>query len=398
MNLRLPKARWASALLSAAIVLGTGGAAGAVTNTANTANAAVSANAATVVSAANTVPAGGAKPPVGGVERLIPFPDATWTQRALISPDGRRAYVGEETRSGSRLDVVDTRTGAFLAQVPTGTDFWSGPKALAPDGKLLYLITQGTLNVFDTGTNTLRASVPVPDQPRPAGWTAGSPYGLAVSPDGATVYLGQSGPYLNSVPNPSFLPGRLLTFSAPGTAFTGDVPLPTTSPREIVVRPNGTTAYLSSPDGLIRVDLTGPRPAVVRTITAPGFIDELALAPNGTRLYALTRPDGRVQVIDLTTDSLAATIDLGTGMRQIPGFALSPHGDRLYVLEDTDLPSPTVAAYDTATNRPVPRENFAEFDLEHGSNLTVGPDSHTFYVTGNNYTDNPGTFLQIVSF
>ncbi|MEK2494388.1 hypothetical protein WN990_33065 [Kitasatospora purpeofusca] len=36
-------------------------------------------------------------------------------------------------------------------------------------------------------------------------------------------------------------------------------------------------------------------------------------------------------------------------------------------------------------------------DTRSGATLTVGPDGHTFYVTGTNYNDNPGTFLQIVS-
>ncbi|WP_159424712.1 hypothetical protein [Streptomyces sp. TLI_053] len=331
------------------------------------------------------------------MERLVPLPGVSWAQRALISGDGRRAYVGEELQSGSRLGVVDTQSGAVLAEVQTSPEFWSGPKTLAPDGRSVYLVTATALNVFDTATNTVTAHVPLPDQPRPDGWQAGSPYSLAVSPDGTTVYVGQGGPYSPAPPNPS-LPGRLLTFSAASRAFTGQTPLPTSNPRDLVVRPGGATGYLSSPEGLIRLDLTRAHPAVVRTITSPGFIDDLALAPNGSTVYAITKPEGRIQVVDLTTDTLAATIDLNTGFRQIAGLAVNPRGNRLYVLIQTDLPSPTVAAYSTATNRPVPKEDFAEFDLEHGATLTVGPDGHTFYVTGTNYNDNPGTFLQIVSF
>ncbi|MFJ8434082.1 hypothetical protein ACIQ9P_22540 [Kitasatospora sp. NPDC094019] len=395
MNSRPPVARWAASLLAAALAAAgvlAGPGVGTAAAGASTAGTAIAGAAAEALSAA------GGKPPVGGVDRLVPLPGASWAQRALISGDGRRAYVGEETETGSRLAVVDTRSGAVLAEVPTGTERWSGPKILAPDGRLIYLIGAGTLNVFDTVTNTVRTSVPLPEQPHPDGWQTGSPYSLAVSPDGTTVYVGQGGPFLDTPPDPSVLPGRLLTFSAASRAFTGETPLPTSNPRDLVVRPGGATGYLSSPEGLIRLDLTGAHPTVVRTITSPGFIDDLALAPNGSTVYAITKPEGRIQVVDLTTDTLAATIDLNTGYRQIAGLAVNPRGNRLYVLIQTDLPSPTVAAYSTATNRPVPKEDFAEFDLEHGATLTVGPDGHTFYVTGTNYNDNPGTFLQIVSF
>ncbi|WP_405008474.1 hypothetical protein OHV13_34080 [Kitasatospora purpeofusca] len=381
MNSLPPVARWAASLLSAALV-----AAGVL----------VGPGVGTATAGAPSAAAG--KPPVGGVERLVPLPGVAWAQRALISADGRRAYVGEETPTGSRIGVVDTRSGAVLAEVPTAPEPWSGTKTFAPDGRSIYLISAGTLNIFDTTTNTVRASVPLPEQPHPDGWQVGSPYSLAVSPDGATVYVGQGGPYLDAPPNPSVLPGRLLTFSAASRTFTGETPLPTSNPRDLVLRPGGATGYLSSPEGLIRLDLTGAHPAVVRTITSPGFIDDLALAPNGATVYAQTKPEGRIQVIDLTTDTLATTIDLHTGFRQIAGLAVNPRGSRLYVLIQTNLPSPTVAAYSTATNRPVPKEDFAEFDLEHGATLTVGPDGHTFYVTGTNYNDNPGTFLQIVSF
>ncbi|MFJ2579610.1 YncE family protein [Kitasatospora aureofaciens] len=393
MNSLIPKARWSAALLTATVLLGT---AAGVAEAAPT-DGPGPFPARSAPSAPSTATAETPNTPVTGVDRLINLPGANWAQRALVSADGTRTYVGEETGTGSKLDVIDTQSGALLAQVPTSTDFWSGAKAFSPDGTRIYLITKDTLNVFDTTANTLSASIPLPDQPRPDGWQAGSPTGLAVSPDGSKVYLGETGPNSNVIPNPSFLPGRLLTFSTAQNAFTDTADLPTVAPKGIVVRPNGTDAYVSSAEGLIHLNVAA-HPSVVRTLTAPGFVDELLLTPDGTRVYALTRPDGRVQVVDLATDTLTATIDLNTGIRQIPDFALSPDGTRLYVLEDTQLPGPTVVAYDTATNQPVPAENVAQFGLEHGAGLTVGPDGHTFYVTGVSITESPGTYLQIVSY
>ncbi|QDQ09826.1 YncE family protein [Streptomyces spectabilis] len=333
--------------------------------------------------------------PVPGVENLTPLPAAQYARAPLFSADGTTAYVGAIEATGTKLYVVDTQTGEVTADVPTSTGRWAGPMVFGARGSLVYLVTEGTLNVIDTATDTLRASIPVPDQPRPPGTRPGSLSRMAISPDGATIYLDQSGPHDNG---PSVGPPRLLVFSTARHAFTAAVPLPGESPRDIVVRPNGRDVYVSGDVGLVHLTTSAGVPKVVRTIAATGFADELALTPDGRRLYALSKPDGRAAVVDLTRDDVLTTIDFRSDFSPVLSPAVSADGTRLHVLVDDHRTAPKVLSYDTATHTQVTDETVTDFAVERASGLTVGPDGETLYLTGTNYVDDPGVHLQIVSF
>ncbi|WP_147267327.1 YncE family protein [Streptomyces sp. SDr-06] len=330
-----------------------------------------------------------------GVEHLTPLPGAQYARAPLVNADGTKAYVGAIEASGTKLYVVDTRTGEITAQVSTGAGRWAGPMVFGARGRLVYVVTEGTLNVIDTATNTLRSSIPIPDQPRPAGSRPGSLSRMAISPDGATIYLDQTGPEDNG---PSVGPSRLLVFSTARGAFTTTVPLPGESPRDIVVRPNGTDVYVSGDVGLIHLNTATAVPTVLRTIAATGFVDELALTPDGRRLYALSKPDGHAALVDLTHDSVLITIDFRSDFSPVLSPAVSQDGTRLYVLVDDQRTAPKVLSYDTATNTQLPDETVTDFDVERASGLTVGPDGETMYITGTNDVDDPGVYLQTVNF
>ncbi|MFJ8387796.1 YncE family protein [Streptomyces sp. NPDC094438] len=330
-----------------------------------------------------------------GVESLTPLPAAQYARAPLVSADGTKAYVGAIEATGTKLYVADTQTGKITAQVSTGTGRWAGPMVFGAHGRLIYLVTEGTLNVIDTATDTLSSSIPVPDQPRPAGSRPGSLSRMAISPDGATIYLDQTGPENNG---PSVGPSRLLVFSTARSAFTATVPLPGESPRDIVVRPNGTDVYVSGDVGLVHLDASAAVPKMLRTIAATGFVDELALTPDGRRLYALSKPDGHAAVVDLTHDSVLTTIDFRSDFSPVLSPAVSQDGTRLYVLVDDQRTAPKVLSYDTATNTPVADETVTGFGVERASGLTVGPDGGTLYITGANYVDDPGVYLQIVNY
>ncbi|MGF1425806.1 YncE family protein [Kitasatospora sp. LaBMicrA B282] len=343
---------------------------------------------------ASAAPAGAsAVDPVPGGEATITLPASPWGH-PLISADGTTAYVGVgQGNSGNSLEVIDTQAGVITTGVQVGSDMWSGPKVFSADGKLIYLVTEGTLNVFDTTTNTVRSRIPFPDQPRPAGYRAGGTVGLAISPDGSTLYLDQDQPFADF--QPPVGQGRILTFSTAQNAFTDSTPLPTGVLQSILLRPNGKDAYITTPQGVLHLDVSGAHPTVVRTVTSAEFNGTVSLSPDGTRLYALAAGNHEL-VLDLTTDTQLADIDLKTSFA-VEDTAVNLDGTRLYVSVDTQNPGPTIYAYDTATNTPVPDETITPSDLEHALGMTVGPDGQTLYVTGFNASDNVGSYLQIIS-
>ncbi|MFE0464719.1 YncE family protein [Kitasatospora sp. NPDC058965] len=353
---------------------------------------------ATGAAAANAAPTSAptsapAVDPVPGGEATITLPAGPWGH-PLVSADGTTAYLGVgQGDSGNSLEVIDTQAGEITAGVQVGNDVWSGPKVFGADGKLIYLVTEGTLNVFDTTTNTVRARIPYPDQPRPAGYRPGGTVGLAISPDGSTLYLDQDQPFADF--QPPVGQGRILTFSVARNAFTDITPLPAGVLQSILLRPNGKDAYVTTPQGVLHLDVSGAHPAVVRTVTSAAFNGTVSLSPDGTRLYALAAGNHEL-VLDLTTDTQLADIDLKTPFA-VEDTAMNPDGTRLYVSVDTQNPGPTIYAYDTATNTPVPGETVSPSDLEHALSMAVGPDGRTLYVAGYNSSDNVGSYLQIIS-
>ncbi|MGW1870051.1 hypothetical protein ACWCPS_31485 [Streptomyces mauvecolor] len=173
--------------------------------------------------------------------------------------------------------------------------------------------------------------------------------------------------------------------------------MPGESPRDFVVRPNGKDVYVSGDVALVHLNTATPVPKVLRTITGTGFVDELALVPDG-RLYALSKPDGHAALVDLTHDSVLTTIDFRSDFSPVLSPAVSEDGTRMYMLVDDQRTAPKVLAYDTATNTQAADETVTGFDVERASGLTVGPDGESMCITSANDVEDPGVYLQIVNF
>jgi len=122
----------------------------------------------------------------------IPVP-ADATLSAAVTPDGAFVYVTcmSFTTTGSKLAVIDAATNTVVAIVPLSATFAPGV-AITPDGAFAYVTNNGggiccvgpgpsSVSVIDTASNTevTRISLPL----------GFSPYGVAVTPDGAFVYF-----------------------------------------------------------------------------------------------------------------------------------------------------------------------------------------------------------------
>ncbi|HEU4508850.1 MAG TPA: beta-propeller fold lactonase family protein [Pyrinomonadaceae bacterium] len=119
----------------------------------------------------------------------IPLP-ADVTVTAAVSPDGAFVYVTCLTvGTGSKIAVIDTATNTLVTIVPLPGTFAPGV-VFTPDGALAYVANNGggvccgggggssSYSVIDTATHTEFARMPI-----------GSPNGIAVTPDGAFVYI-----------------------------------------------------------------------------------------------------------------------------------------------------------------------------------------------------------------
>jgi len=121
----------------------------------------------------------------------IPVP-ADVASDAAVTPDGAFVYVTLLSfTTGSKLAVIDAATNTVVAIVPLPATF-AGGLAITPDGAFAYVTNNGggvccagpgpsSISVIDTASNT-----EVTRMPLPLGF---SPFGVAVTPDGAFVYI-----------------------------------------------------------------------------------------------------------------------------------------------------------------------------------------------------------------
>jgi DNA-binding beta-propeller fold protein YncE len=124
-----------------------------------------------------------------------------WEPTSLaFTPDGRTLYAAIDGIDGdagqaapNRVKVIDTAAGGVHASIP-----WHVPPLyvqMAPDGKTVWVVSI-TGDRSSTADNTVTPIAVGTDQPGPSfrtsGWLneeAGSPSGVAMSPDGRTLYV-----------------------------------------------------------------------------------------------------------------------------------------------------------------------------------------------------------------
>ncbi|MGI9187198.1 MAG: fibronectin type III domain-containing protein [Gaiellales bacterium] len=213
-----------------------------------------------------------------------------------IAPDGTRAYV---VNSGSNtFGVIDTATLTLIGTYPAGTS--PTDAVVSADGALLY-VTAGTYltarstttgapvpPTYDLGTtgnavarsattvytaNSTSSSVSSAALTGATASTlysglAGQPRAIAVSPDGATLYVGTG----------DVGRGSLLTAPTSGGALTAIGGAASAGVIAVAVTPDGSAVYAADP-GLVTVTTASGTPAATLSAAATSDITALAVCP-----------------------------------------------------------------------------------------------------------------------
>jgi YVTN family beta-propeller protein len=155
-----------------------------------------------------------------------------------ITPDGKRAYV--TNRRDATVSVIDTKTHTVLTTVPVG--YHPANVAISPDGRHAYVtnfgdpipFTESTVSVIDTESNTVVATIPIPG----VGPVSPAPLGVAVTPDGAHVYVVNV--LVSTVSVIDTDPSSLTFNTVVGTVEVGP------GPRAVAITPDGAHAYVTN--------------------------------------------------------------------------------------------------------------------------------------------------------
>jgi YVTN family beta-propeller protein len=218
-----------------------------------------------------------------------------------VSPDGQRVYVA---RDPSTITIVRTTDFAIVGEVPVGIE--PADVVVTPDGSALYVANQGSDNVsVITLATATPSTIPVGSRP----------VHLAMSPDGRRVYVANNGSAsLSVIDTASRMVTDIITIET-------EQNLPTPGPSGLAFSPDGAKLYVGDArfgtfgqTAPVRVLNTAARTLTATNVFTRGW--DIAIHGPTLRAYVFgstsnTFDTSQLRVIDMTTDTAAGSASLG---------------------------------------------------------------------------------------
>lgn len=229
--------------------------------------------------------------------------------KMVVTSDGSRAYVmrPEYSSASTYIDVVDLVSNTVIASIllPSGTGETVADMVLSPDGSKLYAVgvnaTPSSIFVIDANTasgtyNTVVASFL-------AGDLNTNPRAIAVSPDGAKLYVAHQNFVCSVCPAP---PARISVLNASDGTQLGHVEV-SGFPTQLLTNPVSQRLYVYNQGQLQEINTASDM--LLGSTGVGTALKSMTLSADGTRLYL---PFGdRVEVRDAATKAVVGTLPFG---------------------------------------------------------------------------------------
>lgn len=265
-----------------------------------------------------------------------------------IAPDGTTAYVASDTGTITPINLV---TG--LAETPiTIANAFLGAIAITPDGSTAYVgdLNTGAVIPVNLATKTIGTAISTCTTPHDVA------AGIVISPDGTTAYV--ACPLGGTV-----VPINTSTNTAGSPIFAGE------GPEGLAITPDGATLYAANfgvfgvvngqviqfSDGTTVTPIDTATDTAGSPITVGSEPSSVAITPEGTTAYVVNLASSNVTPIDIATNSAGIPIPLNTTLTGTPGFqiAITPDGATAYVVTRNNTLVPIDTAHNT-TETPIP--------------------------------------------
>jgi DNA-binding beta-propeller fold protein YncE len=296
----------------------------------------------------------------GALSRVLPSVQAGLSPDAIaVTPNGTNVYVVNQFEANLltdgavlRYDVNADGTLAGCAQAsisecedlrtPTGPG--ADAIAISPDGKSAYVANceNGTLSEYDIDRGgALAAKVPaIVAIPHVFGLETFCPQGLAVSPDGKSLYVtGSTFSLGGAVVQFDILPGGVLSLKTPFSVPAGNGPSELPALGGIAISRDGRSVYVTNAgDGTVSQYSVGAggrlSPMSQPTVAAGHHPVGIAVSPDSQSVYVADEGDGTVSEYMATSAGLKPKSDatIAAGINPV-GVAVAPDGNSVYVTD-----------------------------------------------------------------
>jgi len=245
-----------------------------------------------------------------------------------VTPDGTTAYVVNSADNLVWMYNIDPATGKLSPKTPAGVPTSGGPQSIvvSPDGHNAYVTDQVgptgsvsyTSGAVSQYTITPGTDVLVPKAP-PTVDAGQQPQGLAVTPDGASLYVANYGimdpqtfQHVDaSISQYTIVPGTgNLVPKVPASApLPPDDPSSPTLPNQIAVTPDGNYAYAAIGRTLVQYKISGGSGNL--SLNSPATVgggpdNVVAVSPDGASAYTQAAGNAVAEYsIDSTTGTLS---------------------------------------------------------------------------------------------
>jgi DNA-binding beta-propeller fold protein YncE len=226
-------------------------------------------------------------------EIVAEYPLAFNVTDLAVSPNGRYLYAGRTDVEGADVTILDTKTGredSVRIAATAGTT--TGCVRVSPEGRRLYVAANGSstahIIMIDAAhkrvLNAVEIASPIRD--------------IALSPDGATAYVGSAGPDFGTVLD--IIDTRTSTITS--THKIGDE---AGLVAQLTVSRDGERAYLVGDQGV--TVLSTATQDVIGNITVAGDPSCAIESPDGRRLY-IADYAGTVTVLEIAVTAAPADV------------------------------------------------------------------------------------------
>ncbi len=225
------------------------------------------------------------------ISLAIPFVYQIYPSAIAMNPNQSAVYVGEDRAADGLLDInAATKSMSIMA----GTRVTS--MTVSPDGSAVYAwLNAELLESVSTATGKGTALLNAPANSSPAG--------MAVSPNGATLYLAYSGTNSISV------------IDIATKEITSAIPVGI-QPSSIAVSHDGGTLYVTNSVSNTVSVVNSATHSVTRAILVGKFPLGIAVSESGS-IYVVNSSDNSMSVIDPATDLVTAVVSVGSGATKV---------------------------------------------------------------------------------